>query len=329
MRAMLVALCLGLLAAPGALAQEAGAHLRVVDVGDSLCVIARTPDGRIMLFDAGDQGRYCSRALAEMAPERRIDLLVISRLDRANAGELSAILASNTVRQVLHPGLEGRDFFRAITRTLEAQGARQWRVGDLSPGNVFELGDARVTLIGGWADGRETRGEGDPPLQPPALQRQAASLVVRFEFGGHAVLIAGSSVGRAPQQRFDACSYGERVMAGSATPLQSDVLILQPHDLSLSKCFVDAVRPRYAVFSSGLSGGRARVAGVSPASRLQAAGLTQEHIFETGRSACRVFDSPVAARDSWSFCREGPGDDDVEIWIPGDGGALRIGYGLP
>lgn len=330
MRAILIALCLCLLAAPAAWAETPGAHVRVVDVDESLCVIVRTPEGRTMLFDAGDQGRYCARAVAELAPERRIDLLVISRLDRANVGELEAIIASNAIAEVLHPGLEGdrRGFVRNIKRGLDAQGARQWAVADIAPGHVFELGEARVTFIGGWRDGRETRAEGEPPVQPPALQRQAASIAVRVEYGGHSVLLAGSSIGRAPQHSASACAYGERIMAAGSTPLQSDVIILQPHDLSLSQCFVEAVRPSAAVFSSTLLGGHRRVAGASPMSRLEAFGLTRAQIFETGRSPCRAFDAPIASRESESACREGPGDDDVDIWLPRDG-ALRIAYARP
>jgi cold shock CspA family protein len=39
-----------------ALAQDM--YVRVVDVDDSLCVVTRSPEGQVMLFDAGDSGRW-------------------------------------------------------------------------------------------------------------------------------------------------------------------------------------------------------------------------------------------------------------------------------
>ena len=82
----LVAMTMLLAFATPASAQADGAYLRVVDVGAGLCVVAVTPDGHSMVFDAGRGSERCTEAVRELIPGRRIDLLVLSHSDADHVG---------------------------------------------------------------------------------------------------------------------------------------------------------------------------------------------------------------------------------------------------
>jgi glyoxylase-like metal-dependent hydrolase (beta-lactamase superfamily II) len=78
--------------------------VRVVDVGAGLCVIARTPAGRTMVYDTGPAGTLCRDAVREVVPNHPIDLLVLSHSNADHIGGAAAILAENQVLTIVHPG---------------------------------------------------------------------------------------------------------------------------------------------------------------------------------------------------------------------------------
>jgi competence protein ComEC len=271
-------------------ARAAEALLRVVDVGTGLCVIAVTPSGQTMVYDTGPNVR-CATAVEEVVParasrradapddpdppddgrERRvIDLLVLSHSDADHIGGAVAILEQNQVLAVLHPG-DDRDLGPASDRTtlgevrdaIAASGAEDWSLAigddDLEFGREIDLGAASAFFVAGWQDGHDTEADDESALDGGELNN-GLSIVIRYVYGGHSVLLTGDTVGRHANAHRDACDYAEARMveraqlsvADGRVPIQSDVLVGQHHggDNSSSRCFIREVRPTYVVFSA-------------------------------------------------------------------------------
>src|SRR5687768_9304183 len=100
MRITLVVAALGASVSP---ANAQDAYVRVVDVGNGLCVIARAPGGQTLLYDAGHSGTFCPDAVRELIGSRPLDMMVLSHSDEDHISEAQGILASNGARLVMHP----------------------------------------------------------------------------------------------------------------------------------------------------------------------------------------------------------------------------------
>lgn len=337
----------------GTSAAAADAYLRVVDVGNGLCVVARTPDGHSMLYDAGESGSHCLRAVREIIPEQEIDLVVLSHSDMDHIAELPAILAEKRAKAIYHPGDAHISITSYITKartaigTAKGQGARVVNLLDTplepvnsstpSPQRVIPIGAGKATIIAGWGDAAKTVGPGEPPLDQ-GEHNNAVSIVVKFEFGGHSVLLTGDTVGRHIGDPVWTCKNSERLMVerNGTWPLKSDVLVGQHHgaDNASSRCFIDKVAPEYVVFSAGHK--RYRHPRTSTVRRMHAEGVAYEKMLRTDRGD----DEPrkknaSSGEQEWVYlsvkdCKDQPGDDDVEIWLPSNPtDQVRVEYRRP
>lgn len=328
--ASLVSLLL-LSAAPTA-AQSTDAVIRVVDIGAGLCVVATAPGGA-MLYDAGRGGTLCRDAVRAMVPGRRLDLVVLSHSDSDHVRELPAILGENTAAVIIHPGDPRGPTLDPVRQAIRAQGRNGAQIFNLTeidnpppsgprptpvrPGDSFGVGAARATFVAGWSNGNQTRGPGEAELDGGPMHN-ALSIVIRFEYGGHTVLLTGDTVGRMIGNSDTTCAYSERIMAGrSATvPIDSDVLVGQHHgaDNSTSTCFVRAVSPEFVVFSAGHHFRHPTQRAVN---RLTDSHLAQPvnvaNIFRTDRGDNEGGNEMTAGSGR---CRDTTGDDDVEIRLP-------------
>jgi beta-lactamase superfamily II metal-dependent hydrolase len=350
---------LAFLAASPAIAQPSAgdAIVRVVDIGPGLCVVAAVPGGHGMVFDAGPRGATrCTAAVRELIPGRRLDLFVLSHSDIDHIGMVGAILGrrpaphqtepENLATVILHPGDPRGSMVTTMRQTLTDQATLGACVYDLrannqppapcrrppagraaviAPGDSFAVGAARATFVAGWGDGNLTVGPHDAPLPNAAALNNVLSIVIRFEYGGHSVLITGDTLGRAQGNPASVCSYAERIMAGNAAavPIDSDVLIGQHHgaDNSTSTCFIRAVSPRFVIFSAGHEFNHPREATVQ---RLVANGVALANIFRTDLGDNEGGTEMVAGSGR---CADPRGDDDVEIRLPRNpGAAVTVAY---
>jgi competence protein ComEC len=290
-----------------------------------------------MLYDAGRGAPRCRDAVRELVPAGRIDLLVLSHSDSDHVRETVAILEDNEVAAIIHSG-DPRGVLLGPIRTAigEEPGADIW---DLSQrpipfGQSFAVGSATATFVAGWSDGEATRGPGEPSLvNEPAMRNNALSSVIRFEYGGHSVLLTGDTVGRPDHKDNRLCRYAERIMVENVevVPLRSDVLVGQHHgaDNATANCFIREVQPTFVVFSAGHQHRHPRQ---STADRLLAAGVLPENIFRTDRGDN---EGGTGRKKEWIYgalagCKDQPGDDDIEIRLPSDpAGAVSAAYRTP
>lgn len=338
MRQLLKALAVSTLVGGSAPAFAEDAVLRVVDVGAGLCVVAVVPGGHAMVYDTGRGYQRCLDAVEEMIPGTSIDLLVLSHSDDDHIGAAAKIVGSRVVSTIIHPGdaRSGVNLDAAREAITTEADADVWNMAErpVPFGRSFAVGAATATFVAGWSNGHQTEA-GDRPLTEAAKLNNALSLVIRFSYAGHSVLLTGDTVGRIERDPDGACKYAERLMVENAShvPIDSDVLVGQHHgaDNATSNCFIRAVSPEWVVFSAGSQYRHPRQ---STANRLIANGVDKDRIFRTDRGDNEP--SPARPRGDhdieWVYgglaqCRDKAGDDDVEIRLPGDSAAPpQVGY---
>src|SRR4051812_3160246 len=218
----LVALIALLCAAP-ATAQTTDAIVRIVDIGAGLCAVIAVPGGHGMLFDAGPAGATnCQAAVRELIPGRHLDLVVLSHSDADHIGMVRAILGpqaspnqaqrENLALTIIHPGDPRGVSVTRMRTTLSEQAALGACVYDLrannrppppcrvlsvgrtaaiAPGDSFPIGAGRATFVAGWGDGNQAFTSGDARIPDDAARNNGLSIVIRFEYGGHSVLLTG------------------------------------------------------------------------------------------------------------------------------------------
>jgi beta-lactamase superfamily II metal-dependent hydrolase len=260
---------------------------------------------------------------------------VLSHSDQDHINDLREIVTDQNPRIILHPGDDRRgttlDDVRLAITEERRRGATELSLSEttVEPGRVFPVGAATATFIAGWDNGDKTRvkpGPDDPPFETIGERRNALSIVIRFEYGGHSVLLTGDTIGRKKGESNRACRYAERVMRSrrAAHPIDSDVLIGQHHggDNSSSNCFIRAVSPQYVVFSAGRGHEHPRQ---SVADRFVANHVRPEDMLRTDRGDNEG--GPEWIYGALAGCEDGPGDDDVDIYLPDDPGQdIRVEY---
>jgi len=326
--------------ASAAAAQEA--YVRVVDVGAGLCVIAHTPDGYDLLYDAGFRGGYCAQAVGEIVGDDHIELVILSHSDADHIGELDEILAANSADTIIHTGSERetiayREAMDAIGRAAAAGStiinlantpdADNDGIND-EIGSVYELGDARVEILAGWHEWDLALSDaGEVPSD--SERRNAISIVVRYTYRGRSVLLTGDTIGRRIDDSALACRDAERWMTRPGAPsLQSNVLIAPHHGANNggSACFLAAVDPDYVVFSAGHDHMHPRQ---QAAERARAQGVAWSRMFRTDRGDDERDASHNAPHQrEWGRARmagnvDPPGDNNIEICL---GASARVRY---
>lgn len=298
-------------------------YIRVVDVGPGLCTITRAPGPRFMIYDIGHwNGRECHQAAEELVTTGEVDLLILSHSDSDHLGDGKRILDDFRVKQIWRTGFRRDDtqtwkkLNAAIAREVRDEGATVINLAtvDLVPGTQIELGPATVTLVAGWH-------EWPFPGPTSSERRNAISIVARLDYNGSSVLYTGDTVGRRLKDGDSACKDAEKIMVdrheAGETSLEADVIVAPHHggNNGSSACFIEAVSPTHVVFSAGHDH-QHPTAGA--AERYRAAGVSTDNIYRTDRSDDEPGDFEWK-EGSVSGCRDGRGDDDVEIALREDG----------
>ena len=225
-------LCVGLL---GGAAPRSSDELRCtfLAVGHGVCTVLETPDGRVLLYDAGTMGGpdVAQRQIAPFLWQRgigRIDEVFLSHADLDHFNGLPALLDRFAVGQVSFSPRFSDKKTPGVEETLRA------------------LARHRVPLRTVWAEDRLTAGGVDievlhPPEHGTEQSENARCLVLRVRHAGHVVLLTGDLDGTGQQ----------RLRSLPCAPL--DVL-MAPHHGSRTANGPDLAawaRPRFVVSCQG------------------------------------------------------------------------------
>lgn len=209
--------------APGG--YRTGLTFTVLDVGQALSILIEC-DGMYMLYDGGepDTSSYVVAYLKDHGIDK-LSYMVASHYDSDHISGLIGVLNVFEVERILAPEYEtDTEIYQSFMDTLKRTGheVEHPRVGD-----EYWLGSARIEVLG-------------PDKEYEAPNNN--SIVLKVSYGEDTFLLPG-----------DAEGDEEEWLLSSGFDLEADVLVVGHHGsrTSTSRAFINAVRPGYAIISSG------------------------------------------------------------------------------
>ena len=204
-------------------AEGSSLQVHFIDVGqaDAALVIC---DGHYMLIDGGNaEDSDLVYSYLERHGAKNLDYMVASHAHEDHIGGLSGALNYAKVDTALCPVTEySSKVFQNMVKYLEQQGKS---LTVPAPGNKFDLGSARVEILGPVQEYDDTNN---------------TSIVLRIDYGETSFLFTG-----------DAEAESEEVVLNDGYLLDSDVLKCGHHgsSSSTSHLFLAEVAPQFAVIS--------------------------------------------------------------------------------
>ncbi|MDH7482076.1 MAG: ComEC/Rec2 family competence protein [Armatimonadota bacterium] len=244
--------------------REGQLTVHFIDVGQGDCTLIRTPDGRNLLIDGGDQNA-ADKVIRYLSQQgiRRIDLLIISHPHADHIGGLPAVLDNFGISCVVDPGCEhGSPIYEMVLRKIEERRIDYRLVGkDQMPIISKDIHlDLFCTEFGGDTDSE--------------LNNSSVVALIRYKNVG--VLLTG-----------DIQYQAEAQLLAAHRNLKADILKVAHHGSadSTSNEFLEVVKPAYAVISVGSENEYGHPAR-STLRRLNAAGVK---VFRTDRDGDVIF----------------------------------------
>lgn len=205
-------------------------EVTVLDVGEGDAILIRTPAGQDILVDGGP-GRAVLRGLGDELPwyDRSIEMMLLTHPQADHMTGLLDVLDRYDVRRVLAgPGVDRSTTYGAWLDAVRAEGTS---VETVRQGRVFDLDyGVRIEVLG------------PDPVEAVDPQVNNTGAVLRVSWRDVSFLLPA-----------DIEAMAERALLTDGADLRATVLKVPHHGskTSSTRAFLDAVRPSYAVVSSG------------------------------------------------------------------------------
>lgn len=164
-----------------------------VDVGQGDATILLGPTGTALLYDAGPTGAGKGAVLTALRrlDVKRLQYVIPSHYDADHVGGLDEVMERMPFASVWDRGTRDQPTTAAYRDYVRAAGSKRRTV---AKGQVFDLGGgarARVLAYDGEVLGRSTR----LPIRGSSQQENAASLVLRVDYGDFSMWLGGDLTG--------------------------------------------------------------------------------------------------------------------------------------
>lgn len=210
--------------------------IAVLNVGQGDSILVRSPVGRTMLVDAGNERADVERVILPYLRNHgmsSLDYLILTHPDQDHVGGMPALLDSIPVATFVdpvHPG-ETNQTYRNTLQRVQSKGIKAMKA---------RRGQTEIDL------GTETRVQllapEDPLLSDTSSFNNSNSVVLRVTLGSVSALLTG-----------DIDEEAEARLLGHRDDLRSQILKVAHHGsrYGSSDPFLDAVRPEVALISVG------------------------------------------------------------------------------
>ena len=322
---------------------------RAIDTGSGTATLtivtgASANDRTVMIYDGGhwnDDSLIREELKHYLGRRRMIDLLIISHSDSDHLGAADTILNEWTVKKGVRTGWERHDMNRtgpkkgsywvyrdALAKSVRDKGTEDFVIGSGSPahGESWDLGDARLTFLSGFASLPSGWNVGVPPSHSKfeSKARNGVSIVVRVDYAGRAILLPGDAVGRLDDQPWSQILGTEKFLLDnkSQRQIRADVLLVPHHgaDNASSLPFIQEVAPSWVLFSSGVEHSHPKF---NTFRRYESIGIAAERMLRTDRGDQKG--RPTEWSGNWDgSCRDVHGDDGISILIRKTNGAIVV-----
>jgi beta-lactamase superfamily II metal-dependent hydrolase len=211
-------------------AVEAGVEVHFLDVGQGKSILIQA-GGENALIDVGENG-YGNTVITYLREQgvEAIDLLIGTHPHSDHIGDIDEVIAAFDIGEVVLPDVpeDISPTSRTYMAMLEAIDAKGLSITAANPGDRFELGGARLTVLG-------------PVEAYDDLNN--ISVVTRLDYGGTSFLFAADMERKAEEDLLE-----------SRADLDADVLDVGHHgsETSSGEEFLAEVTPDIAVISCGI-----------------------------------------------------------------------------
>jgi competence protein ComEC len=218
-------------------------EITAIDIGQGDSFLLVTPDGHTLLIDSGgllwprhgnlDIGEDVVSPYLWTRGVSRLDAAAFSHSDADHIGGMTAILRNFHPRELWYARSYPSPQQRSLLAAAERLGVRRVQ---RHRGAEFDFHGVRIAVL-------------SPPADWPLTKRgkNDASMVLQVSYAGHTALLVGDI-----QKRMEKLLVQEAAEDGET--LHADLLKVAHHGSNTSTCdpFLDAVRPEYAIVSSGI-----------------------------------------------------------------------------
>jgi beta-lactamase superfamily II metal-dependent hydrolase len=307
-------------------------EVTAIDVGAGLSCLIKLPNNRYIIYDGGNANPAMTFLKSKVPAGAVIEMLILSHTDADHWGAVAQIINYYKVKKVIRTDYRdgtlspvyqaGLSAIENVSYTLEDHNLGD--EGDLTPGSVLYNKDGvKLYSLCGFKE----------PVPAWNLSgskaNNAISIVVRLEYAGHSIILAGDAVGRDDCAEDNACIATEKYLVDrvAAGLLNADVLVAAHHGADNASCelFISKVSPEFVIFSAGNAHRHPRQ---STAERFIDFGVDPDNIFRTDRGYVQQSDGGICKQewaDGTATDGDTSGDDHVKVVLPKQG-KLTVAY---